>query len=57
MLMPWADASRRVYRAVGEFVRDRLPAPTTDEEADARAAVDRTRDDDTAESIETMDPI
>lgn len=25
MLMPWADASRRVYRAVGEFVRHQLP--------------------------------
>ncbi len=57
MLMPWADASRRVYRAVGEFVRDQLPAPSTDEEADARAAVDKSRDDDTADSIETMDPI
>jgi hypothetical protein len=57
MLMPWADASRRVYRAVGEFVRDHLPAPSTDEEADARAAVDKTRDDDTTESIDTMDPI
>jgi hypothetical protein len=27
ILMPWADASRRVYRAVGEFVRKRLPPP------------------------------
>jgi acetyl esterase/lipase len=24
ILMPWADASRRVYRAVGAFVRKRL---------------------------------
>jgi hypothetical protein len=26
ILMPWADASRRVYRAVGDFVRKRLAA-------------------------------
>ena len=25
ILMPWADASRRTYRAVGEFVADHLP--------------------------------
>jgi hypothetical protein len=25
ILMPWADASRRVYRAVGDFVRKHLP--------------------------------
>jgi hypothetical protein len=24
ILMPWADASRRVYRAVGDVVRKRL---------------------------------
>ena len=57
MLMPWADASRRVYRAVGEFVRDQMPAPATPEEADARAVVAKARDDDTADSVETMDPI
>jgi len=27
ILMPWADASRRTYRALGEFVRANLPAP------------------------------
>jgi acetyl esterase/lipase len=26
ILMPWADGSRRAYRAVGAFVRDHLPA-------------------------------
>jgi monoterpene epsilon-lactone hydrolase len=57
MLMPWADASRRVYRAVGEFVRDHLPPPSTGEERHTRATVDQTRDDDTARSMETMDPI
>ena len=57
MLMPWADASRRVYRGVGEFVRDLLPPPESDAEQAARAAVDETREADTAESIETMDPI
>jgi monoterpene epsilon-lactone hydrolase len=25
ILMPWADSSRRVYRAVGEFVGAHLP--------------------------------
>jgi acetyl esterase/lipase len=25
ILMPWAEASRRAYRAVGDFVRDHLP--------------------------------
>lgn len=25
-LMPWADASRRVFREVGRFIDDRLPA-------------------------------
>ena len=25
ILMPWAEGSRRAYRAVGEFVRDHLP--------------------------------
>jgi acetyl esterase/lipase len=26
ILMPWAEGSRRAYRAVGEFVHDHLPA-------------------------------
>lgn len=30
ILMPWAEGSRRAYRAVGTFVRDRLPAAGTD---------------------------
>lgn len=57
MLMPWADASRRVYRAVGEFVRDLLPPPESAEEEDARDQVRRSREDDTADAIETLDPI
>jgi acetyl esterase/lipase len=57
MLMPWADASRRCYRGVGEFVKERLPEPVTDDEAQIRRAVERERDADTAESSETMDPI
>ena len=31
ILMPWADASRRVYRAVGEFVDRRLAGGHRDE--------------------------
>ena len=27
ILMPWAEGSRRAYRAIGEFVRGRLPDP------------------------------
>jgi acetyl esterase/lipase len=57
MLMPWADASRRVYRAVGEFVRDLLPPAESAEEEASRDQVRRSREDDTADSIETMDPI
>ena len=53
MLMPWADASRRVYRAVGEFVADRLPGPASEAEEHARRAVGSTRDADTTESLET----
>ena len=30
ILMPWADASRRVYRAVGEFVESHLDDPRPD---------------------------
>jgi acetyl esterase/lipase len=57
ILMPWADASRRVYRVVGEFVRDQLPTPASADEAQARSEVDQTREADTAASVETMDPI
>lgn len=57
MLMPWADASRRVYRAVGEFVRDVLPAPESADEERVRREVHEVRDADTAESAETLDPI
>jgi acetyl esterase/lipase len=52
MLMPWAGASRRVYRRVGEFVRDRLPEPVTSAELRARAEVDEARESDTAESTQ-----
>jgi monoterpene epsilon-lactone hydrolase len=37
ILMPWADTSRRVYRAVADFVRARLV--TAEAEAERRAAV------------------
>lgn len=50
LLMPWADASRRVYRTVGEFVAERLPAPASDDEVARRREVAGTRDQDTAES-------
>jgi len=30
ILMPWAEGSRRAFRAVGEFVRDHLPAGDAD---------------------------
>jgi epsilon-lactone hydrolase len=30
ILMPWAEGSRRTYRAVGEFVRSRLPGGVPD---------------------------
>jgi acetyl esterase/lipase len=39
ILMPWADASGRVYRAVGRFVRERLDA------APARPTLPRSRED------------
>jgi hypothetical protein len=52
MLMPWADASRRVYRAVGEFVADHLPRAVTDAEVAARRVVDSTREVDTTDSLE-----
>ena len=34
ILMPWADASRRAYRAVGEFVAAHLPDTDTDTDTD-----------------------
>jgi len=40
ILMPWADASRRVYRAVGDFVRKRLESRALEQtETDARRGV------------------
>jgi acetyl esterase/lipase len=36
ILMPWAEASRRAYRAVGSFVRDHLPEGGTTSRSDAR---------------------
>ena len=30
ILMPWAEGSRRAYRAVGEFVRTHLPEAATE---------------------------
>jgi acetyl esterase/lipase len=57
MLMPWADASRRVYRAVGEFVSTQLPAAASPDEARVRDEVHRTREQDTSDSAETLDPI
>jgi acetyl esterase/lipase len=49
MLMPWADASRRVYRAVGEFVRDHLPPAESDAESRRRADVAAVRAADAAD--------
>jgi acetyl esterase/lipase len=57
MLMPWADASRRVYHAVGEFVRDRLPPVASTAESRTREEVERKRSADTAEAVESADPI
>jgi hypothetical protein len=56
MLMPWADASRRVYRAVGEFVRDHLPPSESEAEARRRADVEKVRASDTADAAESLDP-
>jgi acetyl esterase/lipase len=55
MLMPWADASRRVYRAVGEFVRDHLPPSETEAEARRRADVEKVRAADTADAVESRE--
>ena len=33
ILMPWAEASGRVYRAVGSFVRERLKAAVSHDQA------------------------
>jgi hypothetical protein len=55
MLMPWADASRRVYRAVGEFVRRQLPAAGSTDEARVRDEVDQTREADTADAAEAAE--
>ena len=40
ILMPWADASRRTYRAVGEFVAAHLPDTDTDTDTDTNTNPD-----------------
>ena len=37
ILMPWAEGSRRAYRAVGEFVRAHLPDGGAGDTADVRS--------------------
>jgi acetyl esterase/lipase len=55
-LMPWADASQRVYHAIGRFVRDLLP--TLDGGAEGHRetpAADRSPDDATAGEASARD--
>ena len=40
ILMPWADASRRTYRAVGQFVAAHLPDAGAGADADAGAGAE-----------------